>query len=86
MLWNKRLRIVGLVYTPAEFTVDAAMLVSLTGGGIAHTATISRASLHYALLGSIFLLMRHHFFLAHVLMALGLHCRGFHRIVGKKWP
>lgn len=77
MLWNKRLRIVGFVYTPAEFTVDAAMLVSLAGGGIAHTATISRASLHNALLGSIFVLMRHHFFLAHVLVAFSLHFRRF---------
>ena len=33
--------------------MDAAILTSLTGGGIAHTATIGRASLHYALLGGI---------------------------------
>jgi len=86
MLWNKRLRIVGFVYTPAEFTVDLAILARLARSGIAHAATISRASLHYALLGGIFLLMRHHFFLAHVLLAFGLHCRGFDMIMGKKWP
>ena len=73
MLWNKRLRIVGLVYTPAEFTVDAAILASLAGSGIAHTATISRASLHNTLLGGFVLLMLHHLLLAHVLFAFILH-------------
>ena len=77
MLWNKRLRIVGFVYTPAEFTVDAAILPSLAGSGIAHTATISRASLHNTLLSGFVLFVLHHLLLAHVLFAFILHCRGF---------
>ena len=77
MLWNKRLRIVGFVYTPAEFTVDAAILTSLAGGGIAHTATISRASLHNTLLGGIVLAILHHLFLVHLLVAFIVHCRDF---------
>jgi hypothetical protein len=77
MLWNKRLRIVGLVYTPAEFTVDLAILARLTRSGIAHAATISRASLHNALLSGFVLLVLHYLLLAHVLFAFILHCRGF---------
>ena len=57
--------------------MDAAILTSLAGGGIAHTATISRASLHYALLGRLVLLMLHHLLLAHVLVAFIVHCRDF---------
>jgi hypothetical protein len=30
--------------------------------------------------------MRHHFFLAHVLVALGLHCRDFDWLWVGKWP
>ena len=77
MLWNKRLRIVGFVYTPAEFTVDAAILASLAGSGIAHTATISRASLHNALLSGFVLAILHHLLLAHLLVVVIVHCRGF---------
>lgn len=57
--------------------MDLAILTSLTGGGIAHTATISRASLHYALLGGIVLAILHHLFLVHLLVAFIVHFRGF---------
>ena len=49
----------------------------LTRSGIAHTATISRASLHYALFSGLVLLMLHHLLLAHVLFAFNAHFRGF---------
>ena len=57
--------------------MDAAILTSLTGGGIAHTATIGRASLHNTLLSRFVLLMLHHLLLAHVLFAFILHFREF---------
>ena len=53
------------------------ILARLTRSGIAHTATISRASLHYALLSGFVLLMLHHLLLAHVLFTFILHFRGF---------
>ena len=57
--------------------MDLAILASLTGRGIAHTATISRASLHHALLGRLVLAILHHLLLVHFLVAFIVHCREF---------
>ena len=53
------------------------ILATFAGSGIAHTATISRASLHNTLLSGFVLLMFHHLLLGLVLFAFNAHLRGF---------